>query len=296
MHNPAPKAQFTTTPSVNGQAHKPRLRLVYVWPNLFTAANMFMGLLAIYWVIDEAQGLLQDRLEWACWFILIGGFFDMFDGAIARLTHTQSEFGVQFDSLSDLVTFGVAPSVAAFYLMQGMGIEHRRVVICICALFCICSALRLARYNVQVKGPERRGFIGLPTPGAALAITFLVLLIRRYDLNMSETVLFSLGESKLLLKNLVVFFMPVVVLGIALLMVSEVPYPKLSEHLRIKRRMSFDTLVYLIVFVLILMALKSELRVVTAFLMIYAYILYGLTVYLMQLAKARREKALLPHA
>lgn len=264
---------------------KPRLRKVYILPNLITAANMFLGLLAIYCVLDEAQGGLQDRLELACWAIFAGGILDMFDGVVARMTHTESDFGMQFDSLSDLVTFGVAPSVAAFYLMKDIGVEHQRVIIGVCSLFCICSALRLARYNVQVKGPERKGFLGLPTPASALAVAFFILLVRKYELNTSDALLFNFGTSKVILGKLVVSLMPLLVLALSILMVSEVPYPKISQQLRMKRRMGFDTLVMIIVFFLFVAALKSNLRVVTGFLVIYAYLLFGITSYLMNLSR-----------
>ena len=141
----------TPTPPIGSARTLLRLRKVYLLPNLLTAMNMFLGVLAIYGVLDE-------RVTWSCWLIVLAGVLDTMDGAVARLTRSQSDFGLQFDSLSDLISFGVAPSLLAYDAIQDLrtDTDHHRLAMGICALFAVCGALRLARYNVQARGPERR--------------------------------------------------------------------------------------------------------------------------------------------
>ncbi|NQU42431.1 CDP-diacylglycerol--serine O-phosphatidyltransferase [bacterium] len=262
---------------------RPRLRKVYLLPNLFTALNLFLGLFAIY-------SVFEGRVVTACWFIVFAGILDGLDGLVARLTHTQSAFGVQFDSLSDLVSFGVSPSVVAFYTMQRMGDEHRGLLIGVCSLYAICGALRLARYNIQAHDAETKGFMGLPIPGAALGLVFSILLIRLYGLDTSHLIVVPLGDRSLLLGELVSSLMPFLVLALALLMVSEVHYPKPMSKLRLGRRMSFDTLVTLIVLALLLVALSSDLRVAVGFGLLWFYIIYGPVIHFYRMAQQEEEE------
>jgi CDP-diacylglycerol--serine O-phosphatidyltransferase len=243
-----------------------KLRKVYILPNLFTAMNLFLGLLAIY-------SAHSGELVKACWFLVLAGVLDGLDGAVARLTKSESDFGVEFDSMSDLVSFGVAPSFLAFSMMRGLSADHERLVVGVCALFAVCGALRLARYNVQHQGSERGGFQGLPSPGAALALVFYILLVLEYNLDKSQIVLLNLGGKVLTLGIAFTKALPFVVLGLALLMVSRVPYPKITRHLRLGRRMSFETLVSIILIVGLLLAAKSQMRVLFGFGLFLVYVL-----------------------
>lgn len=270
---------------------RPRLRKVYILPNLFTALNLFLGLLAIFLVI---QGVLggKDNLPIACWFVVLAAVLDGLDGAVARLTHTQSSFGVEFDSLSDLVSFGVTPSVIAFCAMQQNTGEHNRLVLGVCALFAICGALRLARYNVQKSGSERQSFLGLPIPAGALCVVFFELLIHDYNLLNNRLVLAPFGKGGLQVGEIISAIFPFVLLGLALLMVSEVPYPKVVRRLRGLRHISFDSLVSLILLAMLLIALKSDLRVAVGFGLVYSYALYGLFLHVHHfLRQAEPEKS-----
>ena len=257
---------------------RPRLRRVYILPNLFTALNLFLGVMAIY-------SISGGEIEKACWLIVGAAVLDGLDGLAARLTRTQSDFGLQFDSLSDVVSFGVAPSLAAFYMMDDMGSEHHRLVMGVCGLFAVCGALRLARYNVQVKTSERKGFLGLPIPGAALGIVFLILMILEHQLNPTEHFVPAIGRKRVVLGTFISSIMPFVVLGLALLMVSEVPYPKVIQRIRLQRRISFDSLVSLILLAVLLVALKSDLRVDVGFLLLFGYILIGLGAYIYKMSR-----------
>lgn len=134
-------------------------------PSFFTLLNLFPGFLAIV-QIHEAQ------YRYACYFIVLAGFFDMLDGMLARLANAQSLFGTELDSLSDVVSFGVAPAYLVYaYSLSEFGIFG----LLTSALPALCAAVRLARFNVLFDGTRRDYFQGLPAPAQALAIVALVL-------------------------------------------------------------------------------------------------------------------------
>ena len=136
-----------------------------VIPSLFTIMNLFSGFIAIKLAFVDGDFVV------AGWFIVLGGLFDMLDGMMARLTHSSSEFGVELDSLADVVTFGVGPSAilysAFFYQFGGVGLL-------LAALPAMCGAIRLARFNVQLVGFDKDYFKGLPIPSAAILIVSYV--------------------------------------------------------------------------------------------------------------------------
>jgi len=136
-----------------------------VIPNLFTAMNMFSGFLSI---LHTNQG----DYTYAAWLIIIAALFDALDGIVARLTKSSSKLGVQLDSLSDVVSFGVAPS---FLIYSTYLNNFNTTGIIISALFMIAGGFRLARFNVQLVGFEKTFFHGLPIPLAAITISSLIL-------------------------------------------------------------------------------------------------------------------------
>jgi CDP-diacylglycerol--serine O-phosphatidyltransferase len=141
-----------------------RSRGIYLLPNLFTTAALFSGFFAI---IASSQG----RFEAACVAVFVAAVLDGLDGRVARMTNTQSEFGVQYDSLSDLVSFGMAPSLVmyhwALYSMKFDAATLGKIGWLGAFLYAACAALRLARFNSQVGIVDKRWFIGLPSPSAA---------------------------------------------------------------------------------------------------------------------------------
>lgn len=145
---------------------KPR-RGIYILPNLFTTASLFSG---FYSIISAIQGNYYA----AAVAILVSGIFDMLDGRVARLTHTTSRFGVEYDSLSDLVAFGVAPAILAFlWALQ----PYRRFGWLAAFLYVATCALRLARFNTQVFSSDNRYFNGLPCPAAACLVATSILFL-----------------------------------------------------------------------------------------------------------------------
>ena len=144
---------------------KPRRgRGIYLLPNLFTTGGLFAGFFAI---IAASQG----RTEAACIAIFVAAVLDGLDGRVARLTNTQSEFGVQYDSLADLVSFGMAPALVMYHWslvsMKLDGATLGKVGWLAAFLYAACAALRLARFNTQVGKADKRYFIGLASPAAA---------------------------------------------------------------------------------------------------------------------------------
>ena len=138
---------------------------IYILPNLFTSCSLFGGFYAII-------AAIQGRYDAAAIAILISALFDGLDGKIARFTNATSQFGAEYDSLSDLVAFGVAPGLLVFeWSLEPFGRFGWLAVF----LYIICGALRLARFNIQKNNLESRHFKGLPIPGAAIFIATLVL-------------------------------------------------------------------------------------------------------------------------
>lgn len=150
---------------------RPRSRSIYLLPNLFTTGGLFAGFFAI---IAASQG----RFEAACVAIFVAAILDGIDGRVARLTNTQSEFGVQYDSLADLVSFGMAPALVMYHWalveLKFDGLTAGRIGWLAAFLYAACAALRLARFNSQVAQVDKRWFIGLASPAAAALMASFV--------------------------------------------------------------------------------------------------------------------------
>jgi len=145
---------------------KPRIRVTRsVIPNLFTAMNMFAGFLSI---INASEGMYL----YAAWLIIIAAIFDALDGAVARLTKSSSELGVELDSLSDVVSFGAAPG---FLIYKTYLFSHETLGILIASSLVLAGGFRLARFNIQLVGFDKSFFKGLPIPISALTISTFVL-------------------------------------------------------------------------------------------------------------------------
>lgn len=168
-------------------------QLIYILPNLFTAAGIFSGVMSL---IMSSAG----KFEQAAWLILLALVFDGLDGRVARLTKTTSKFGLEFDSLADIVSFGVAP---AMLLYQYCGDEFGRFGMVVSGLYVVFGAIRLARFNVTTMNIEPSVFIGVPIPTAAVFISILILLFEKYVLTLyTPLLLASLFVSVLMVSNI----------------------------------------------------------------------------------------------
>jgi len=148
-----------------------RHRGIYLLPNMFTAAALFAGFYAIV-------AAIQRHFEPAAIAVFIAMILDGIDGRVARLTHTESAFGTEFDSLADLVSFGLAPALImyqwALFGMANLGVVPAKLGWLAAFLYTACAALRLARFNTQVSSTDKRYFMGLPSPSAAAIMVGLV--------------------------------------------------------------------------------------------------------------------------
>jgi len=144
--------------------HKGRRKGIYLLPNLFTTASLFAGFYAMI-------GATQGRFELAGGAIFVAMVFDALDGRVARATNTQTAFGAEYDSLSDMVSFGVAPALMVY---QWALVDLHKVGWLGAFLYTACAALRLARFNTQVGVADKRFFQGLPSPAAAGLVAGMV--------------------------------------------------------------------------------------------------------------------------
>ena len=175
---------------------------IYLLPNLLTTGALFGG---FYAILSGFSG----HYEWAAMAIFAAIIFDGLDGRVARMTSTQSDFGVQYDSLSDMVSFGIAPAVVIY----GWGLNHLgKVGIAAAFVYASCAALRLARFNVQSGLNDGKLFTGLPSPAAAALVAGFVW--SAYGLQQS-----------LLLSSFAALLTTVA----GLLMVSNLKYPSFKE-------------------------------------------------------------------
>ncbi|MGV6851718.1 MAG: CDP-diacylglycerol--serine O-phosphatidyltransferase [bacterium] len=209
-------------------------RGIYLLPNLFTTGAMFAG---FYSVVSGINGdFMQSAIA-----IFVAGLLDGLDGRIARLTNTQSEFGVQYDSLSDLMSFGVAPSLLAYQWsmvsMKSISAGMGKLGWLIAFMYMACAALRLARFNTQVGVVDKNYFQGLASPAAAGAIASWVWMMTELGLSGSD------------------LWIPTTIITgcVALLMVSNVRYPSF-KNMNLGGKVPFVR-IFLVVLIFILLSL-----------------------------------------
>lgn len=145
-------------------------RGLYILPTLFTVGNIFCGYLSIW---NSIQGLFER----SALLIFAAALLDGLDGRVARLTHTTSEFGEEYDSLADVVSFGVAPAILLYFWGLSADPDLKRLGFLASFLFVVCGSMRLARFNIQTHIVDKRYFVGLPIPMAAAVPASLVLAV-----------------------------------------------------------------------------------------------------------------------
>ncbi len=205
---------------------------IYVLPSMFTLGNLAMGFLSI---ISASTGHYTP----AAWFIVSAGVFDALDGRIARLTKTTSNFGVELDSLCDIVSFGIAPG---FLIYKFVLFKYGKWGIIISLLYVIAAALRLARFNsMTLKDEEDKYFFkGLPTPAAANIITSFVLIDNLIDNNITKKIIPLIMKKFYVLYNL----LPLLILLVAYAMVSNISYMSL-KNLKLGKAKTFREIILL---------------------------------------------------
>ncbi|NPV12172.1 MAG: CDP-diacylglycerol--serine O-phosphatidyltransferase [Ignavibacteria bacterium] len=216
-------------------------------PNLFTVMNMFCGFLS---VINSSEG----NFYYASVLIILAGIFDALDGLAARITKSASEFGVELDSLSDLISFGIAPAFLIYRIKLHSFLE---IGVLISAFYLITAALRLARFNVQLVGFEKTHFSGLPSPIGAMTVASFVLTF--YDNSIRNFI----GISG--------FYFVFIAIIIGFLMVSKVRYEAFPKLTREGLKQNLPLTLFMIFSLII--AIASDGKAIVFLLLIY--ILFG---------------------
>jgi len=214
-------------------------RGVYLLPSLLTIGNLLCGFYAIVAVYN-------DDYTVAAIAILVALVLDFLDGAVARLTNSSSDFGLELDSLADLVSFGVAPGILAYVWALK---PFERLGWLASFLFVVCGALRLARFNIQTRNLDKRYFVGLPIPAAAGLVASFVLFMKES----SSLVLF---QREILSPRVTSWLAVTLIYSLSFLMVSKVRYRSL-KGIDIKKRRPFTILIGLTLGLLVIASQPS---------------------------------------
>jgi CDP-diacylglycerol--serine O-phosphatidyltransferase len=238
---------------------------VYLLPNTLTLCGMYCGFYAI-------MSAINGNFLHAAWAIILANIFDGLDGWIARLTNTTTRFGVELDSLSDLVAFGVAPSVMIYkWALMPFG----RLGWAAAFLFVACGALRLARFNVQTGSSGSKAFKGMPIPAAASIL--------------SSVVIFYYVHWEGIPDKSIMY--PLLTIILALLMVSTLRYHGIKE-VDFREKKPFWMLIVFVMILFVMLIHPSTAIFVFAML----YLFWGIIENIILLVKKRREKQELPGA
>ena len=231
---------------------------IYLLPNLFTAGNLACGFFSLTWIYKYVEGADYEPIRGAIHLILLAFAFDFFDGRVARISRRESPFGREFDSLADMVSFGVAPAFLVYRIILP---DFLKTGWMIAAVYLVCGGIRLARFNVLTQLGSHKGkgeFVGFPIPSAAAMVVSVTLFMMRLA-----------GEGKQL--GAWRFLLPALMILLSWLMVSNVRYPtfKQVEWTMQKSVTAFAA----VVVIALLLVVNFE---VTLAMLFVAYLLYGL--------------------
>jgi CDP-diacylglycerol--serine O-phosphatidyltransferase len=223
----------------------PLRRSVFLAPAAITSIGLLTG---FYSAISSIGG----HFEQAAVMIMIAFICDGLDGRVARMSRTSSQFGIEYDSLSDVVAFGMAPALLAYtWALQPVG----GLGVAVSGLFVVCAALRLARFNVQTASVDKRRFVGLPVPGAAALVAGIALAYSYFEFSSPRALCTAMIP---------------ITLGLAGLMISRVPYPSF-KGLHLQRRTQIELMVAVAVGAAFLVAMPQ----LTVFVLSAAFVLSG---------------------
>ncbi|MBA3053055.1 CDP-diacylglycerol--serine O-phosphatidyltransferase [bacterium] len=248
-----------------------RFRTGIYLPSVFTAINIGCGFMSVLFA-------LQDKYSLAAWLIVIGWAMDSMDGYLARMTNTDSKFGMEFDSIADMASFGMAPALLVwiYYL------KDFRLGWAVCLLFVLTVAIRLARYNTSASSEEKSPYFeGLPSPAAAGILAAFVLLMEIYKADSPKRSFRFLVERAPLFAHI----LPFIIILISFLMLTKLRYPHGSRFKltgMLPMRVFIITIVWLVLFVMYPESVIS--------LMLIAYLLYGLLDIVIRTIRMRKER------
>lgn len=260
---------------------------IYILPNLFTAGNLFFGFLAIIRCIQAKYVVLTEELsknyyEHAVWFIFLAVICDAMDGRVARISGRESLFGKEFDSIADIVSFGVAPALMVFFLILSPTEDFpffQQLGWIIGFIYLLCAGVRLARFNVitnplvqkmTTQNLDTNGslsyFRGLPVPPAAGVVSSLVLVLLSYNLKAWALLL------------------PFLLILISVLMVSNIHYPSF-KNVNWQTRTAHKTFIFVVVLAIIVFLFR-EISLAIIFL---TYVFYGIFSALRKYNRSRKS-------
>ncbi|GBU29256.1 CDP-diacylglycerol--serine O-phosphatidyltransferase [Treponema sp. R8-4-B8] len=248
---------------------------IFIIPSLFTCGNMAFGILSIFSSID-------GHFIKAAWLLVGALACDILDGRIARMTNTTSDFGMELDSLSDLVSFGMAPGIMMYMLvLKTMG----KIGVAIAILYVLCCALRLARFNVLAQSGEiQKHFVGLPTPASAGVIISFVL---SYELLGPGDFPLNFKTIPVLMTLMPTFFrvMPIVIVVLSFLMVSNIPYMSF-KGIKLSKVRTIELLALMIVLIIVVVVYPQNIF----FIIFTVYAVSGLLFYVPRIIIKKRNE------
>jgi CDP-diacylglycerol--serine O-phosphatidyltransferase len=234
------------------------IRTISVFPTLLTLGNLICGFFAIVVAarIEKPEALVGDNLlldtqnlMQSGWLIFLAMVFDALDGYVARLSRTSSDFGAELDSLCDVVSFGVAPGFLLVKMCPRFTLAHSPAIWIIAAAFAACAALRLARFNVETSDDDEHSyFSGLPSPGAAAVVAAFAIMF--HTLRQEPNRLKEIAD--IALQTILPFFG----LFVALLMVSRIRYPHITNRV-LRGQRSFGHVVAVVFFFVAIMVIPG---------------------------------------
>jgi CDP-diacylglycerol---serine O-phosphatidyltransferase len=240
---------------------------IYFLPNLMTAGNLFCGFAALTKIVeaDIAAPNFTSVIRHALFFILLACIFDLLDGRVARMGGSESPFGREFDSLADLISFGVAPAFLVHRIvLRDVFVQHSEVGWFIASIYVICGALRLARFNCLAAMSGSGGskeFCGFPIPAAAGLVASLTLFLAWLD-------------DRDLPRGNWRYVLPVVMVFLSIMMISEVKYPSFKK-LDLRATRPFTKMVVAIFFIGVLVLLRGLILPFVLPIVFTAYLIYG---------------------
>jgi CDP-diacylglycerol--serine O-phosphatidyltransferase len=252
------------------------LRGIYILPSLFTASNLAFGFVSIIYSIHA-------EYTSAAWCIMLAILMDIMDGRVARWTKTTSRFGVEFDSLADLVSFGIAPSLLMYELVLH---TMHKPGIAISLFFVIAGAMRLARFNTKTQeGEASTEFSGLPIPAAAALLASFVLSYELFEAGGELTV----KTIPLIMKRMPFFFkaIPLIMIILSFLMISTVPYAAFKKY-KFDRPKSLQMISLVLIGLLLIITYPQN----SIFIIFLFYLLSGIATYLCRWWRLRHSIAL----
>lgn len=261
MEPSAPKPQRPADTSHTDEKLK-----IYFLPNAMTGANLFCGFVALTKIVqwDSTTGNYHD-IRVALFFILLACIFDLLDGRVARMGGAESPFGREFDSLADIISFGVAPAFLVYRIvLKDVFIKHPEIGWFIASIYLLCGAFRLARFNCLAAMAGTGGgkeFLGFPIPAAAGLVSSLTLFMIWWD------------EKEFAQANWR-FVLPVILLFLSGMMVSEVKYPTFKK-LDLRATRTFTKTLFAVLFVGAILILREKIIYWVLPLFFTIYLLYG---------------------